>query len=343
MKLPTRPSPWLLAAALPLLLAARCGREAPPKQPDTPPAPERELNPDRLPALYFRAWHRSKPGMILEEGVSGLRYLDAPGGKPVPFSEYEPEPLPLESDAQRSPSGRYEVSVNKINERIRSSGCCAIQEFDYEVVVTERGSPPRQTKLASGPDAGWEIRGWTPDSRYALFSGEEKIFLVDPATRETIPVAPGQGVMRTAFAAGGRSLFIIRSAEPASRLERFDLATRRLTTVLTPAGDEAEMLVSPDGATLALWFRNVTGETTLTAENRIVLFRAADGARIAAFDLPRGNVTLRAGWRADGGAIGFTVGGDNYTQDVYSLDTRTGKVTLWYPPAGRTTGLYRTK
>jgi hypothetical protein len=330
---------------VPLLLGVQCGpHETPEEDSRTAPNPAlaplqaRELNPNALPSMHFRAWHRSKGGIIVDSGMGDFLYLSGSGRTPVPFSDYEIDRYPLDATTSpTSPSGKYEVIVNEINGRVESSGCCAVQIFDHEVVLSERG---RRTILASGPDAYWKVWGWSPDDRHVLFSDDGRLFLMDAVTRVTIPVGPDSSVMHHVFAAGGKSVFLIRSGDPAGRVERFDLATRQLTS-LAPTGSEAKMLVSPDGQKLAVWFHTFTGPTTLTAKNRLLLFRAIDGAPTGTFDLPSGSVTMDSGWSADGERIGFTVGSQDYAYDVYSLDTRSGKVTRWYPPEGRTTALYK--
>jgi hypothetical protein len=63
--------------------------------------------------------------------------------------------------------------------------------------------------------------------------------------------------------------------------------------------------------------------------------------RLKEYQLPRGDINPGNGWRADGNEFGFTAGGENYTYEVYSVNLDNGKSTLWYPPAGETTGLYK--
>ena len=303
------------------------------------PTPEPELNAKRLPTMWFLAWHRSKPGMILKEGLHDKVYLASPGEKPAPFAEYD---IPLYSDDGKSPrshTGKYEVNTNKFNERSVTRGCCAIQEFDYEVIISEVGFPNNKTKLA---DENWKFEGWSPDDKFILFSdGGQKLFLIDVATKETISISSDRSLRRGVFTPDKKGLFIAAFSQGAYRIEYFDFATRQLTNILSPVEGWQEMNLSPDGGKLAIFSEVFRGKTTETVDNYMSLFDTASKAKIGEYALAKGGINSFSGWKPDGREFAFTVGGENYAQDVYTVNVETGKLTRWYPPEGETTGLYK--
>jgi len=300
--------------------------------------PARKLNGERLSAMDFRAWLRSAPGMILDKDGYESAYLAAPGAKPAPFNEYEIKRYPDNSKLARSHSGKFEVRVNSFNERTKQNACCAVQEFDYEVVVSEVTSRANKTKLS---DENWNFKGWSPDDKFLLFSAAPEVFLIDAETGEKISIFSDKDMWRFAFERNGRGLFIIDRSDETTRLEYLDFAARQLTTMLAPLKSEPEISVSPDGKKLALFSKIFTGDTTLTADNFLYLFDAESKALIREYSLPKGVIYDYSGWRDDGREIGFTVWSENYARSVYSVSVEDGETTLWYPPAGETTGLYK--
>lgn len=313
------------------------------------PTPEPPLNPKRLTPLHFKAWHSSEPGMIVAE-LYDLHHLEAPGSKPRPLG---PERATASdyADARVSPSGKHQVEVNESVVGVRHTDCCAVQVFSYKVILSEVNSQENPTTLAEGDTARWDPKGWSPDGKYILFDGRlddrfSGLFLVDADTKEKIPVLPSADRMiwRTGFAKNAKSLFVISLKGGGSyefALERYDLGTKKMSTVTRLVGAEPEITFSPDGTRMALWFGTSTGTTTLVRANRVVLFDTESGAKTGEFELPRGLIYYaRSAWRGDGREIGFSVSGENYTTDVYSVNAESGKLTRWYPPEGQTTGLY---
>jgi len=305
------------------------------------PTPERELNEKRLPVMRFVEWHRSKPGMILKEDSDNkIYFLASPGEKTVPFAEYEIPQYRFSAHPTRSHSGKFEVNVNKINERVRNTWCCAIQEFDYEVILSEVENPNNKTKLA---DADWKFEDWSSDDKYILFSGVgQKLFLVDAATGEIIPIYSDRSIMaKPIFTRDGKGLFVGVRKDDGNGVEYFDFSTRQLTSILSPIEGLQKINLSPDGSKLAIFSQIFTGKTSDTAANYMSLFNSASKTKIGEFSLPRGTVNDYSGWKPDGREMAFTFGGENFAQDVYTINVETGKLTRWYPPEGETTGLYK--
>ena len=172
------------------------------------------------------------------------------------------------------------------------------------------------------------------------------MFLVELETKAKIPILARSDriLWRTAFDNADGNLFLITLAGDGSyrfALERYSLATKERSAVISLVGAEPEMTLSPDGNRMALWFASPGGTTTLVRENTVVLLNGRTGTKTNEFRLPRGAIYFdRSAWRPDSREIGFSVGGENYTHDVYSIDAETGKLTRWYPPEGETTGLY---
>ncbi len=301
--------------------------------------PMRELNEKRVPAMSFRAWHRNKSGMILDKNVAEYYYISALGTAPAPFDEYEIKQYPDSSKSNCSHSGKYEITVNRFNEHTKNTSCCSIQEFDYEVVLSTVGFPTNKTKLA---DENWDFKEWSPDDKFILFSRASELFLIDAETKEKTTILSDKNLMRYAFARSGKALFLIDRSKDETRLEYFDIAAKQLTVILSPLDNEPGITISPDGGELALFSKIFTGNTTLTADNRLYLFDAETRAKIGDYVLPKGSIYPNdAGWQASGQEFGFTAEGENYTRDVYSVNIGDGKIRLWYPPTGETTGLYK--
>lgn len=72
--------------------------------------------------------------------------------------------------------------------------------------------------------------------------------------------------------------------------------------------------------------REHDGDNDTRPRDRVVLFDTETGAKTGEFDLPKGHIYYaRTGWRSGGPEIGFSVRGENYTGDVYSLNADTAR------------------
>ena len=307
--------------------------------PSPAPTPSREYNEKRLPIMRFQSWHRSKPGMILTGDFNKTFYLAAPEQKPASFSEYKVELYGGRKNPARSNSGKYEVTIRKFNERVESSGCCAVQRFDYETILSEVDAPENRTKLA---DTNWEIKSWSPDDKFMLFSWGQELFLIEVETKEKTVIFPDRTARQFVFDHDSKGLFVMSFGKE-WRLEYFDIASKQLTDLFLSFHNGSEMRLSPDGKTLAFFAVVSSGTTTVTADNRLYLFDVQSKAQTKSTDLPKGEIypPQDETWRADSRALSFDVGGENYTRDVYSFEIESGKLIRWYPPTGETTGLYK--
>lgn len=300
--------------------------------------PSRELNEKRLPSMTFREWHRSKPGMIANNMEKGYFYLETPGGKLVPFNEYEINEYPSDTRTNLSHSGKYQVETVRYNERTRSGGCCAIQEFDYMVNISEVENPYNITKIA---DANWKFYEWSPDDNFILFSVNEDLFLIDSRTKERIDVMPSSGLKRFEFTPDAKGLFLFEYRDNLTQLQYFDLAARKLETLFSGGESPVDMKVSTDSKKLGIFTAAVNNDAAPNKINHLRLFDVNSKASIGSYDLPGGELLLYKGWQSNGREFGFTVSGENYAHDMYSINVENGKISHWYPPEGETTGLYK--
>lgn len=306
--------------------------------PSTPvPTPARPYNEKRLLSLYFHSWHRSNSGMVMTDGMIKNFYLAKPAEKPQDFNEY-----PVDRNKfvvyQRSHSGKYEVESVKKNERVESSGCCAIQVFDYDVILKDLENSANNVILLENARSGWSVKGWSPNDKFILFEGEESLFLFDPKTKEKKIIFRKHSNSKFIFNSDSNGIFLTSYDGKENLFEFYNIVDDQLKTI-KPIGNDSQMLLSPDGKTLGLILTTSDGKNV---SNQLHLFNTETIEQTNIFDLPGGVIRLgqEQPWKKDGGEIAFSVSGKDFAIDVYSINTNDGKLTHWYPPEGETTALY---
>jgi dipeptidyl aminopeptidase/acylaminoacyl peptidase len=201
-----------------------------------------------------------------------------------------------------------------------------------DIYVMDPADPKSDRLLAEIATPGWSVLDWSPDGGALLVLeylsiNESHLHLVDVKTGAVRPLTPRGGAKVSygggRFARDGRAVFVTsdRAAE-FQRLARLDLATGRempLTAGIPWNIEEFEL--SPDGR----WLAFVVNEDGVS---RLRLMDARTGRERRAPKLPLG-VIGGLEFHENSRDLAFTMSSARSPSDVYSLDTRTGKVERW--------------
>lgn len=203
---------------------------------------------------------------------------------------------------------------------------------DTDVYLMNPAEPKSDRLLCELSGGGWSVADWSEDaSRILLMEyisiNLSRIYLLDVKSGtkqlltpdETKPVAYGGAQ----FAKDGKSIFFTSDKDSEfQRLRRFDLQTR-LTRTLTPTieWDVEEFDLSPDGKTIAF----ITNEDGV---GRLHLIDAKSGKARRAPELPLG-IPSRVTWHENGRDLAFNFTSARSPADVYSYNTRSGKLDRW--------------
>jgi dipeptidyl aminopeptidase/acylaminoacyl peptidase len=197
--------------------------------------------------------------------------------------------------------------------------------------VMDPRDPKSDRLLLEVQGGGWRAFDWRPDGRELLVgeglsANHTKLWLVDAQTGDKRPLLPdaaevAYGMGR--YARHGRGIYVTTDRDGEfARLAYVDLATSKITS-LTPdiPWDVDDFEMSDDGKTIAF----VTNEDGIS---RLYLMDTARRAYRRVAGLPAG---LLGGLRfhPNGRDLGFTLNFARSPSDVYSLDTRTGKIQRW--------------
>lgn len=186
------------------------------------------------------------------------------------------------------------------------------------------------TKLDGG---GWEALDWSPDGKKLLVmeevsANESYLWLVDAATGEKVLLTPKGGAEKISYAGGqfskdGKGFFTTTDRDSEfHRLALVDLTTRE-HTYLTSAipWDIEEFDLSDDGQKIA-FVSNEDGFGVLH------IYDVAGKTEHPASGLPKGIVS-NLHWRRHAQELAFNLSSAQSPADVYSLDTRSGKIERW--------------
>jgi dipeptidyl aminopeptidase/acylaminoacyl peptidase len=206
---------------------------------------------------------------------------------------------------------------------------------DTDLYVVDPRDPKSDRLLAQVEGGGWTPLDWSPDGTRLLVEeylsvAESYLWLFDTTSgaKELVTPRAAAGAEKVryhggAFAPDGRSVFTgTDKGSEFLRLARLELATKdvRLITGEIP-WDIDRFELSRDGKSLAV----VTNED---GAGVLHLFDARTGKERARPKLPPGHVgDVR--WHLDGRHLAFTLESARHPSDVFSLDTRTGKVERW--------------
>lgn len=281
--------------------------------------------PDRVSQAQFPPDARRADHFVFSKDVGGgefyqlFRY-DLPGGKVTLLTDGK-------SRNSMGPFSRTGVRLAYTSTRRNGK--------DTDLYVIDPRDPKSDRLLAQVEGGGWVPRDWSPDGTRLLVEeylsvAESYLWLFDGTTgaRELVTPKAAAGAEKVrwhggAFAADGKSVFTGTDVgSEFLRLARLDLTSKQ-PTFLTGSipWDIDGFELSRDGRSLAV-ITNEDGTGVLR------LFDARSGRERARPKLPPGHVAS-ARWHLDGRNLAFTLESARHPTDVFSLDTRTGKVDRW--------------
>ena len=196
-------------------------------------------------------------------------------------------------------------------------------------------APERKTKIATLPGTGWEEFSFSfDDRRLAIVEfksiTESYVWVMDLKTGERRRVLPapapptGKTIASSEvnFSRDGKGLFLTTDRDGEfQRASYLDLATGRVEGFGPSNSDVEQLVLSPDGRTLAM-ISNEEGVGVLR------LFDASTRKELPKPAVPVGTVTgIR--WHHDSGALAFVLDAAQTPGDVYVFDRPSNKVTRW--------------
>jgi len=203
---------------------------------------------------------------------------------------------------------------------------------DTDVYVMNPADPKSDRLLIELSGGGWGVTDWSEDASQILLMeyisiNLSRIYVLDVKSQtkqlltpdEAKPVAYGGAQ----FARDGKSIFFTSDKDSEfQRLRRMALpakTTHDLTPNLVWNVDEFDL--SPDGKTIAF----ITNEDGV---GRLHLIDAKSGRQRRAPQLPLG-IPARVNWHENGRDLAFNFTSARSPADVFSFDTKTGKLERW--------------
>jgi dipeptidyl aminopeptidase/acylaminoacyl peptidase len=194
---------------------------------------------------------------------------------------------------------------------------------------------PNSNKMLAQLDKGeaWSAIDWSPDDKWILAeegisANESYLWLFDATTGEKTLVTPKEGgepiaYGQSMFSKDGNGLYVTTDRENEFlRLAYIDLATKKHRYFTSHINwDVSSFDLSPDGKRIVF----VTNEDGMSV---VHLMNVATGKEEKLQKLPVG-VIGGIRWHEDGRHIGFSMSAARSSQDVYSLNVKTGKLERW--------------
>lgn len=203
---------------------------------------------------------------------------------------------------------------------------------DTDIWVMDATDPKTDKMLLQLQGGGWSPSDWSRDGRQLLVhesisANRSNLWLVDMATGEKKQLTPQSNdevaYGRALFSRDGKGIYVATDRDNEfHRLAYFDLASMQPQYLTSDIKwDVEEFDLSEDGKTIAF----VTNEDGI---GKLYLLDTATKKYHAVAGVPTGVITgLR--FHRDNHDVGFVVSSAKSPNDVYSVDTRTGKVDRW--------------
>jgi len=278
--------------------------------------------PDRVTAAHFPPDPRRADHFVFSKDVGGgefyqLYRYDLPGGKITLLTDGK-------SRNSLGPFNRTGVRLAYTSTRRNGK--------DTDLYVIDPRDPKSDRMLAQVEGGGWSPLDWSPDGTHLLVLeyvsvNESYLWLFETTTgqRELVTPKGGDKISYSggAFTSDGKAVFTTTDKDSEfMRLCRLDLASKehRFVTAAIP-WDIDDFSASRDGRSLAV-VANEDGTGVLH------LYDAHTLKERTRPKLPPGNVGT-VSWHLDGHNLAFTMESARHPLDVFSLETRTGKVERW--------------
>jgi dipeptidyl aminopeptidase/acylaminoacyl peptidase len=204
---------------------------------------------------------------------------------------------------------------------------------DADQYVMNPSDPKSNRLLLQVDSGGWGASDWSPDDKKILVgeyisANESYLWIVDAATGEKTLLTPKGGSEKVAyggagFSRDGKGVYVTTDKDSEfQRLAYIDLATKQHTYLTDHIKwDVDEFVISRDGKSIAF----VTNEDGIS---RLHLLDTKSRKEKVVPGLPIG-VIGGLEWHENSHDLGFTINSARSVTDVYSLDTKTGKVERW--------------
>ena len=204
---------------------------------------------------------------------------------------------------------------------------------DGDQYLINPADPKTDRVLLQLDGGGWGVSDWSPDDKKVLLSefvsaNESYVWIVDVATGAKTLFTPKGGALKSTyggatFSKDGRGIYVTTDKDSEfQRLAYIDLQTKQHTYLTDHVKwDVDAFALSADGHSIAF----VTNEDGIS---RLHLLETKTRREKLVPNLPVGVIGgLR--WHKNSHDLGFTLNSSRSPADVYSLDTRTGKLDRW--------------
>lgn len=192
--------------------------------------------------------------------------------------------------------------------------------------------PKSDRLLAKSSGSYFKAYDWSPDDKQIVFcdftsNATSTLWLVEVASGKKTLLSPKTNEPELyddpQFSKDGKGVYVRTEHDSDKRRLAFiDLATQRVTYLPSnPEWDVSEFQLAPDGKTIAL----ITNEDGIS---RIKLFDATTGKEREAPKVPIGIISDLK-WNKNASDLAFNFRSPTTPNDVYSVNTGTGKVELW--------------
>ena len=209
---------------------------------------------------------------------------------------------------------------------------------DNDVHVMNPADPRTDRLVCEVAGGGWSIKDWSHDERFLILgeylsANKSHLHLVDLKTGERRQITPdlkeNVAYSGAAFARGDKSIFVTTDRDSEfQRLVEYELPgagqtidkpSRLLTERIK--WDVEGFELAEDGKTIAF----VANENGV---GRLYLLEVKSGRELRVPKLPMGIISgIR--WHKNGRDLAFNISSAKSPADVYSLETRTGKLDRW--------------
>ena len=202
---------------------------------------------------------------------------------------------------------------------------------DLDFYVMDPTNKASDKMIAQNQGGGWQVEDWSPDDRTLLADNgvsinESYVWLVDVASgqkAELTPKGPDKVFYSAVgFNADGKGVYVVTDKDSENlRLAYMDLATKSLKYLTNYKWDVE------DGAEISRDRRYIAFTVNENGLSTLHVLDTHSGKELPMPKLPAGVIT-HLHWRENSRELGFTLNSQS-PADVYSVDTKTGKLDRW--------------
>ena len=315
-----------------LIVATRATNTAQLFSVKSPLAPLVQLT-DYTEPVRYGMWWPAKPGVLVFARDAGgneqrqIYRLDAGSQEPVLLTDSARANAPAAVNRARTRLLVTSTDVDKVSGRR--------DKPTLDLALVDPLAPEKKSKIATLPGTAWGDFSFSfDDRRLALVEfksiTESYVWVMDLRTgerRRVLPATPpptGRTIASSElnFSRDGKGLFLTTDRDGEfQRASYLDLATGRLEAFGPSTSDVEQLVLSPDGRTLAM-ISNEAGTGVLR------LFDANSRRELPRPSMPTGTVKAIA-WHHDSGALALVLDTAQTPGDVYVLDRKSNAVARW--------------